>query len=262
MFFCHKPLALCNNEHPSCFLGARPHWGNFYCRIELFTYSRASFAYSLAKTLRITQRPRILAKRPGCIGGKTAYHQTSILWSPKWSHTFLSFGNLFPNCTGYLLHRAFWQEFFRVIQAPPEGTFCERPSYTHEFSELIFQLRTHLFRDRKRMGMAKFKRTFARTLQNNLRAPNMKMWGFRGSKFLFRPVLTSTVSEWRSLIAWSKGGRGPAGEARRGPGEERARPGEERARPGEERARPGEERARTGSGRVWEGGRKTLVFGV
>ena len=30
-------------------------------------------------------------------------------------HTFFLFGNLFLNCTGHLLHRAFWQEFFCVI---------------------------------------------------------------------------------------------------------------------------------------------------
>ena len=30
----------------------------------------------------------------------------------------------------------------------------------------------------KRLGMAKFKRTFGRTIRNNLRAPHMKMWGF------------------------------------------------------------------------------------
>ena len=32
------------------------------------------------------------------------------------------------------------------------------------------------------MGMAMFKRTFARTIPDNLRAPHMKMWGFRGKK--------------------------------------------------------------------------------
>ena len=34
-----------------------------------------------------------------------------VFFAPK-------FGNYFPNCTGYLLHRAFWQEFFCVIRAP------------------------------------------------------------------------------------------------------------------------------------------------
>ena len=36
------------------------------------------------------------------------------------------------------------------------------------------------------MGMAMFKRTFARTILDNLRAPHMKMWGFdtkRARKF-------------------------------------------------------------------------------
>ena len=32
------------------------------------------------------------------------------------------------------------------------------------------------------MGMAMFKRTFGRTIPDNLRAPHMKMWGFRGNK--------------------------------------------------------------------------------
>ena len=35
-----------------------------------------------------------------------------------------------------------------------------------------------LIRDQKSMGMAMFKRTFARTIPDNLRAPHMKMWGF------------------------------------------------------------------------------------
>ena len=30
------------------------------------------------------------------------------------THTFLLFGN--PDCTGHLLHRAFWQDFFGVIR--------------------------------------------------------------------------------------------------------------------------------------------------
>ena len=32
------------------------------------------------------------------------------------------------------------------------------------------------------MGMAMFKRTFARTLLDNLRAPHMKMWGFEAKR--------------------------------------------------------------------------------
>ena len=32
------------------------------------------------------------------------------------THKFLLFGNYFPNYTGHLLHRAFWQEFFCVIR--------------------------------------------------------------------------------------------------------------------------------------------------
>ena len=38
--------------------------------------------------------------------------------------------------------------------------------------------RLALFRDQKSMGMAMFKRTFARTILDNLRAPHVKMWGF------------------------------------------------------------------------------------
>ena len=32
------------------------------------------------------------------------------------------------------------------------------------------------------MGMAMFKRTFARTIPDNLRAPHMKMWGFEAKR--------------------------------------------------------------------------------
>ena len=38
---------------------------------------------------------------------------------------------MIPKCTGYLLHRAFWQEFLCVIWVPLYGTFCERTNYTH-----------------------------------------------------------------------------------------------------------------------------------
>ena len=46
--------------------------------------------------------------------------------------------------------------------------------------------RTHRFRiflrDKKSMGMAMFKRTFARTIPDNSRAPHMKMWGFEAKR--------------------------------------------------------------------------------
>ena len=37
-------------------------------------------------------------------------------------------------------------------------------------------------RDQKCMGMAMFKRTFGRTIPDNLRAPHMKMWGFEAKR--------------------------------------------------------------------------------
>ena len=60
-----------------------------------------------------------------------------------YTHTFLLFGNQFPSCTGHLLHRAFWQEFFCVIWAPPCSTFCKRQLHKIILLELIFQLHTH-----------------------------------------------------------------------------------------------------------------------
>ena len=39
-----------------------------------------------------------------------------------------------------------------------------------------------LFRDTKSMGMAMFKRTFARTIPDSLRAPHVKMWGFEAKR--------------------------------------------------------------------------------
>ena len=39
-----------------------------------------------------------------------------------------------------------------------------------------------LFWDKKSMAMAMFKRTFARTIPDNLRAPDMKMWGFEAKR--------------------------------------------------------------------------------
>ena len=41
--------------------------------------------------------------------------------------------------------------------------------------------------NQKRLGMAMFKQTFARTIRNNVREPHMKMWGFeteRARKFI------------------------------------------------------------------------------
>ena len=40
------------------------------------------------------------------------------------THTFFLFGNYFPNYTWYLLHRAFWQEFFCVLK--------RRKGHTHK----------------------------------------------------------------------------------------------------------------------------------
>ena len=37
-------------------------------------------------------------------------------------------------------------------------------------------------RNQQRPGMAKFKRTFARTFRNNVREPHMKMWGFEARR--------------------------------------------------------------------------------
>ena len=51
---------------------------------------------------------------------------------------------------------------------------------------VLCPLEVCFFRDQKRMGMAMFKRTFARTIRNNLRAPHTKMWVSRpkrGRKF-------------------------------------------------------------------------------
>ena len=36
----------------------------------------------------------------------------------------------FLNYTGHQLHRAFWQELFCVIRAPPNCTFCAHANYT------------------------------------------------------------------------------------------------------------------------------------
>ena len=41
---------------------------------------------------------------------------------------------------------------------------------------------TTSFRDKKSMAMAMFKRKFARTLPDNLRAPHIKMWGFEAKR--------------------------------------------------------------------------------
>ena len=49
--------------------------------------------------------------------GKTCHKTTCFTMGPKMiTHTFLLFGNSFPNCTGHLLHKAFWQELFCVIR--------------------------------------------------------------------------------------------------------------------------------------------------
>ena len=42
--------------------------------------------------------------------------------------------------------------------------------------------RHRIFRDQKSMGMVMFKRTFARTIPHNLRAPQMKTWGFEAKR--------------------------------------------------------------------------------
>ena len=56
----------------------------------------------------------------------------------------LSLGKCFPNCTGHLLHKAFWQELFCGIWAPPQGTFCEHQVHTRILWDLNFPVAPHL----------------------------------------------------------------------------------------------------------------------
>ena len=62
---------------------------------------------------------------PNTMGPKNDYTDTHT-----YIYIFFIIWELIPNCTGHLLHMAFWQEFFCVIRTPME-VLCVNATITH-----------------------------------------------------------------------------------------------------------------------------------
>ena len=65
-----------------------------------------------------------------------------------------------------------------AILWPVKATFEKRAATV----EVDTSISPAIVRDKKSMAMAMFRRTFARTMPDNLRAPPMKMWGFEAKR--------------------------------------------------------------------------------
>ena len=77
---------------------------------------------------------------------------------------------------------SFWQLGF-CPAANTRVRACQGADIKEEDSWLpcVQRFGTHI-RDKKNMAMAMFKRKFARTIPDNLRAPHIKMWGFEAKR--------------------------------------------------------------------------------
>ena len=69
---------------------------------------------------------------------------------------------------------------YSLSNSRANGSLILRPGTTPEFQSHSQIHSNHP--NSGRMGMAMFKRKFARTIPENLRAPHMKMWGFEAKR--------------------------------------------------------------------------------
>ena len=84
----------------------------------------------------------------------------------------------------------FWQMVNLGLHFPFAGPGKPPPKWAREIGTIcpfgVFPLFYSNFgpnfRDKKSMAMAMFKRKFARTIPDNLRAPHIKMWGFEAKR--------------------------------------------------------------------------------
>ena len=118
----------------------------------------------------------------------------------------------------------------------PSMKFLLRLLSRRKFSEYIFlrvclgNLALKKIRDKKSMAMAMFKRKFARTILDNLRAPHIKMWGFEARRarkftrtsprtlpffFHYHAFFFPEKILWRGFLVNFSGLRFPRNEARK-----------------------------------------------